>query len=516
MPESTPTTRTIIGLEIHVQLQTESKMFCGCPVKFDAPPNSCVCPVCLGHPGSLPVINRLAFEYALLTGLALNCEIARHTKWDRKSYYYPDLPKNYQISQYDLPLARKGYFEIPTSGNKKRIRITRAHLEEDAGKNLHDVPGCTLVDLNRAGTPLLEIVTEPDLSSADEAYTFCTELQRLVTYLGVSEGNMQKGQMRFEPNVNMAIECDGKEYRTPIAEVKNLNSFRAVRDAIIYEAERQVAAWKEDHDYQQGKRPNENRGWNAEKGMTEFQRAKEAAHDYRYFPDPDLVPVEITDKMLNEIRAMLPELPIVRRQRFVIEYGLSTKDAETIVDHRGTADLFEEVIAAGAPTNVVSKQFVNVWLKLANDRHAHVTDLGVDAARMAELARITADGTVNKTAANRLAEAMLEYREPRASARADVCGTGFQPVEHHPTPSPMLLAEELGLVQVRDIAATEAWIAQAFAANEKAAQDALKNPRKAKAAAGFLRGQVMKLSGGKADPKLVGRLIEQRLAEKRS
>ncbi len=506
MPEPTLTIRTIIGLEIHVQLNTKTKMFCGCPVRYDAPPNSCVCPVCLGHPGALPVINRQAFTHAVLTGLALNCKIARHTKWDRKSYYYPDLPKNYQISQYDLPLAARGFFDIPVRGRMKRVRITRAHLEEDAGKSLHDLPGCTLVDLNRAGTPLLEIVTEPDLSSADEAYAFCIELQRLVTYLGVSEGVMQKGQMRFEPNVNIAIRCDGREYRTPITEIKNLNSFRHVRDAIAYEARRQLTAWTEDHDYQQDKRPNENRGWNAEKGITEYQRDKESAPDYRYFPDPDLVPVEITDGMLDEIRAMLPELPIARRQRLVSEYGLSTRDADTIVNHRGTADLLEKVIAAGAPADVAGKQFVNVWLKLANDRNVHVTDLGVEPEQIVELARMTADGTINKTAANRLAQVMLQHAEPRASARADA---------QRSTPSPLHLAQELGLVQVHDTAATEAWVEQAFTANPKAVQDALGNPKKAQAAAGFLRGQVMKLSGGKADPNLVVRLVEKRLAKLR-
>ena len=258
MRDQALTTRTIVGLEIHVQLQTKTKMFCGCPVRFEAPPNSCVCPVCLGHPGALPVMNGQAYRWAVLTGMALNSAIARHTKWDRKSYYYPDLPKNYQISQYDLPLASGGYFEVQVGAGTKRVRVRRAHLEEDAGKNLHDTGNCTLVDLNRAGTPLLEIVTEPDIESAEEAYVFCIELQRMVTHLGVSEGVMQKGQMRFEPNVNVTIESDGREFRTPIVEIKNLNSFRSVRQAIEYEAQRQVAAWRENRDYQLGKSPNEN------------------------------------------------------------------------------------------------------------------------------------------------------------------------------------------------------------------------------------------------------------------
>ena len=483
------TTRTIVGLEIHVQLQTTTKLFCGCPVRFDAPPNSCVCPVCLGHPGALPVLNGRAFRSAALTGMALNCAIARHTQWDRKSYYYPDLPKNYQISQYDLPLASGGYFDVPHGAGTKRVRVRRAHLEEDAGKNLHDTGACTLVDLNRAGTPLLEVVTDPDIESAEEAYVFCIELQRLVTHLGVSEGVMQKGQMRFEPNVNVAIESEGREYRTPIVEIKNLNSFRAVRLAIEYEARRQAAVWREDRDYQLGISPNENRGWNADKGVTEFQREKEAANDYRYFPDPDLVPVDVSDALLEEIRATLPELPIARRRRFTERYGLSPRDAETLVEHRPTAELFERVVARGAPVEVAGKQFVNVWSKLANDRGVAVTDLGVDEARMADLARITADQTVNKTAANQIAEVMLGRCE-----------------------SPRVLAEQLGLVQVQDMDSTGRWIDEAFCANEKAVHDALQNPKKMQAAVGFLRGQVMKVSGGKADPKLVGQLIEGRLA----
>jgi aspartyl-tRNA(Asn)/glutamyl-tRNA(Gln) amidotransferase subunit B len=484
--------RTIVGLEIHVQLSTATKMFCACPVRYDAPPNSCVCEVCLGHPGTLPVMNRRAFDFTVLTGLALNCKIASHTKWDRKSYYYPDLPKNYQISQYDLPLASEGWFEFDAGGEAKRVRIRRVHLEEDAGKNIHDTPGCTLVDLNRAGTPLLEIVTEPDIAMPEEAYAFCTELQRLIVHLGVGEANMQKGQMRFEPNVNVAIEAEGREFRTPIAEIKNLNSFRAVRQAIEYESRRQAAEWEADHDYVLGGRSNENRGWDAERGVTDFQRGKEAAHDYRYFPDPDLAPVDVSDAMIDEIRGGLVEAPVARRRRFVAQFGLSVKDADTIVEHRATAELFERVIAAGGPANVAGKQFVNVWLQLANDRGAAVTELGVDAERMAALAKVTANGTVSRTAANQLAEVMLSRSEP-----------------------PGKLAEELGLVQVQDTGATGVWVEQAFAANEQAVRDALANPKKMQAAAGFLRGQVMKLSGGKADPKIAGKLIEERLAKGR-
>jgi len=482
------TTRAIIGLEIHVQLRTSTKMFCACPVRFEAPPNSCTCPVCLGHPGTLPVINRHAYELAVLTGMALGCKIATFTKWDRKSYYYPDMPKNYQISQYDLPLAAGGAFELPAGDATRRVRIRRAHLEEDAGKNIHDTGDRTLVDLNRAGTPLLEIVTEPDLTSAEEACAFCTELQRLVTYLGVSEGNMKKGQMRFEPNVNVAIESDGETFRTPISEIKNLNSFRAVRDAVAYEIERQVEAWTQDPGYVFGQAPNENRGWNADRGVTEFQRGKEAAHDYRYFPDPDLVPVCIDEAALAALGD--PEMPIDRRARLQASFGLSLQDADTIVSDRATADLFDAMIEAGAPVETASKQFVNVWQALAKAGDRTVAALGVSAARMAQLASLVDAGAINKTAANTIAEVMLEREE-----------------------APEALATELGLVQVRDTGATEAWVDEAIAANEQAVKDAVANPKKAKAAAGFLRGQVMKLSGGKADPKLVGELIEKRLKE---
>jgi len=485
--------RLIVGLEIHVQLLTRSKMFCACPVRFDAPPNSCVCPVCLGLPGALPVINRHAVDHALLTGLALGCRITPTTRWDRKSYYYPDLPKNYQISQYDLPIATEGRFEFDVDGRPRSVRIRRAHLEEDAGKNLHDATEGTLVDLNRAGTPLLEIVTEPDLASPDDVYVFCTELQRLVIHLGVAEASMQKGQMRFEPNVNLAIQSDGGEVRTPIVEIKNLNSFRSVRLAVAYEAQRQLHAWQQDHDYVFGVTPNENRGWNEERGVTEFQRGKEAAHDYRYFPDPDLPPVRVTEDMLADVRRRLCELPVLRRRRLVDALGLSASDAETLMTHRPTADLFDRVVSLGADPTVAGKQFVNIWLGLANARGVAVTDLPVDADRMAELARMSADGTVNRSAANQLAEVMLQRPEP-----------------------PHRLADELGLLQTRDTDATAAWVEQAFAENEKALNDALGNPKKAQAAAGFLRGQVMKLSGGKADPRLVGRLIEERLSRLRN
>jgi len=483
--------RPIIGMEVHVQLATRSKMFCSCPVEPGAPPNERVCPVCLGMPGTLPVINRRAVEFAVRTALALNCAIARFTKWDRKSYFYPDLPKNYQISQYDLPIGAAGRFTITTKeGGARTIRIRRAHLEEDAGKNLHEGLDHTRVDLNRAGTPLLEIVTEPDLASADEAYAFATELQRLVVWLGISEANMQMGQMRFEPNVNVAIITDGREYRTPIAEVKNLNSFRSVRNAVAYEIDRQLAQWKADHDYTLEKHGKMNFGWDDVRGITEFQRGKEEAHDYRYFPDPDLVPVVFEAPWLTNQQAALGELPQARQARLRDSIGLSEADAATITADRTTSDLFDAAIAAGADGKVLSKQFISFWSARANARGLSIAGLGVAATRLAELAKLTADGTISASAAAQIAEKMPGNEDP-----------------------PGEIAKREGLVQVRDESATQAWVDQAIAANAQAVADAKSNPKKKRAALGFLRGQVMKLAGGKADPSLVGELLEKKLSE---
>jgi aspartyl-tRNA(Asn)/glutamyl-tRNA(Gln) amidotransferase subunit B len=488
-------TRTIVGLEVHVQLATRTKLFCGCAVEFGAPPNSRTCPVCLGLPGALPVMNRTAYEYAVTLALAMNCQIAEFTKWDRKSYYYPDLPKNYQISQYDMPLSTDGRFDIPDgAGGFKPIGIIRAHLEEDAGKNIHDTPGCTLVDLNRTGTPLLEIVTAPDLASGDEAYIFCTELQKLVVYLGVGEASMQKGQMRFEPNVNVEIECGGAKFYTPIAEVKNLNSFKAVRDAIEYEARRQVQDWLADNDYVKGQRPNENRGWNADRGITEFQRGKEAAHDYRYFPDPDLVPVTLTTAEIAQARAALPELPAPRRLRLMQDYGLNDKDADAIASDRGDADLFE---AAAGADRALARRVLNLMLgvgrRVANERGTPVSRLMPAPEAWAQLVRMVEDGSLNAgTADTLLAEALAQPGVP----------VDFEAV-----------AGERNLLQVRDETAMQTWVEEAFAQNAQAVQDALSNPKKAKAALGFLTGQVMRISGGKADPNVVRRLIAEKLNE---
>ena len=332
------TKRLKVGLEIHVELQTRSKMFTRTPNVAhpdfeDAPPNTLVDPVVAALPGTLPVMNRAAVEMSMLVGLALGCDIARFSKWDRKNYYYPDLPKGYQISQYDLPLCHDGEFMIRTDeGDDRRIGIIRAHLEEDTGKLGHDLPGGStfegsLVDLNRAGTPLLEIVTHPDFDRAEDVVTFGQELRVLCRFLGVTQGVMQRGHMRFEPNINLEMELeDGRVVKTPIVEVKNLNSFRAVRGAIEHEYDRQEVEWRETG-REMGPGAKSTYGWDDEKMVTVLQREKEDAHDYRYFPDPDLVPVVVDDAWLEEVRAQLPELPAARRTRYVDDFGLREKDA---------------------------------------------------------------------------------------------------------------------------------------------------------------------------------------------
>ncbi|MBN2447373.1 MAG: Asp-tRNA(Asn)/Glu-tRNA(Gln) amidotransferase subunit GatB [Phycisphaerae bacterium] len=479
----------IIGLEIHVQLATRTKLFCACPLMFGAEPNTATCPVCLGLPGALPVMNRAALEHAVRAALALNCRVAGFTKWDRKSYYYPDLPKNYQISQYDLPLSSDGYLEFPFGDSISKVRIIRAHLEEDAGKNVHDIPGISAIDLNRAGTPLLEIVTAPDLHSANEVRELAVQLQRLVRYLGVSEAVMQKGQMRFEPNINVRIRCNGQEFRTPIVEVKNLNSFRALHGAVNYEVTRQVAAWRKTGETAVSGNKS-NRGWDDEREVTVPQREKEEAHDYRYFPDPDLVPVTFGTEWIKSVHEEMPELPLARTERFICEYKLSRQDAAALVDDRGTADLLDHAVEAGGDKLTLAKHFLSFWARHAHERGKTIAALGISPGRLAELANLVHRDQINATAAAQLAKAMLDRWD-----------------------APATLAAELGLLQNRDADQISAWVAAALEQNAQAVRDAIANPKKVKAARGFLTGQVMQLSGGQADPKIVGQLVEQKLGD---
>ncbi len=475
-------------MEIHVQLCTKSKMFCGCAVEFGAEPNSRVCPVCLGMPGVLPVMNKQAYEYSVLTALALDCGIATFTKWDRKSYYYPDLPKNYQISQYDLPLGESGSIEIPIgSGRTKKIRIIRAHLEEDAGKNLHTTGNFSQVDLNRTGTPLLEIVTEPDMNSGAEVRALAVELQRMVRFLGVSEADMQKGHMRFEPNINLAITKDGAEYRTSIVEIKNLNSFRALERSVNYEQQRQLGEFLETGKVMKtGSKTT--RGWDDEREVTVLQREKEEAHDYRYFPEPDLVPVELTHQWLEEIRSNLCELPLKRQMRYVEQYKLSDYDAGVLTADRSTADFFEQVVQAGSEPKRVCNILAQTGLKMANEKGCGVGDLGVGAQNVARLAAMVEADTVSAGSAATIFEAMIETDT-----------------------DPQVLAEKLNLVQKSDAGELDAVVEQVLADNPQAVADVTAGGKKSKKARGFLLGQVMQKTKGSANPKVVSEILAGKL-----
>jgi len=480
--------QVVVGLEIHVQLRTRTKMFCGCELSFGAEANSRVCPVCLGMPGVLPVMNGQAVQYAILAASALNCEIASFTKWDRKSYYYPDLPKNYQISQYDLPLGSNGYIEILLDdGQTKKIRILRVHLEEDAGKNLHTAGNFSQVDLNRAGTPLLEIVTEPDMSSPAEVRALAVELQRIVRYLGVSEGDMQKGHMRFEPNVNLIVNRAGQECKTPIVEVKNLNSFRALERSIAYEVQRQLDEFLETgRTLQMGNKST--RGWNDADEITVLQREKEEAHDYRYFPDPDLVPVTTTPEGLDRSKVGLCELPLHRQLRYVKQYQLSDYDAGVLTAERAGADFFEQAVQAGADPKRICNLLTQTGLKLANERGCDLAGLGIEPAGVAALAQMIDAGTVSAGGGATILEAMAE--------------TGKKPD---------VLADELKLVQKSDAGELEGLVDAVLAENPQAVEDVTSGGKKSKKARGFLLGQVMQKSKGQANPKVVSELLGKKL-----
>ncbi|MCX7426274.1 MAG: Asp-tRNA(Asn)/Glu-tRNA(Gln) amidotransferase subunit GatB [Planctomycetia bacterium] len=381
----------VIGLEVHVQLATESKMFCACGTLFGEPPNTQTCPVCIGMPGSLPVMNRRAFELALKTAVALDCEIPRFTKWDRKQYYYPDLPKGYQISQFDLPLSRNGYLPISDPKGEfepKRVGIIRAHLEEDAGKSMHDeVAGRadSRIDLNRTGTPLLEIVSEPDMRSPGEAKAYLTELKLLLNYLAVSDCNMQEGSLRVDANVNLHIDTPEGPLATPIVEVKNMNSFRAVERALAYEAQRQYEVWRETGN-RLGDVPKQTRGWDEDAEITRPQRSKEESSDYRYFPDPDLVPVTTTDEQVREIRAALGELPAALRTRLQRTYEITPYDADVLVNQgRAVVDYYIELADRSGDGKLAANWVQQDVLRTLNERQITIDAFAVFPPSLAEL-----------------------------------------------------------------------------------------------------------------------------------
>ena len=481
----------VIGLEVHAQLLTRSKMFCACSAEYqDAPPNSVVCPVCLGMPGVLPVINRKAVEHVIRTGLALGCEIAERTKFDRKNYPYPDLMKGYQISQYDMPLAENGAIPIEADGAARTAGVTRVHLEEDVAKLLHRTEafgeGYSLLDVNRAGTPLMEIVGEPDLRSAEEARAYLTELHSILQYTGVSAANMEEGNFRCDANISVRRRGDA-ELGVKV-EIKNMNSFRAVFRALEYEASRQTELVESG-----GRVVQETRGWVENEGVTVSQRVKEGASDYRYFPDPDLPPLEISREWVAEIAETIPELPHERRKRFADALGLPKYDAALLTASRETADYFEEVLAAkdggGAPSADFAKSVSNLMLgemaRLLNLSGESIADVKIAPPRLAELQAMVDGGALSATMAKTVLEKMFE------SGRA-----------------PGEIARSEGLTQISDEGAVEAAVADAIAANPDAAQAYLDGKRQAM---GFLIGQVMKATRGKANPRIASRIAQEKL-----
>lgn len=474
----------VIGLEVHVQLGTKSKIFCACPVEFGAEPNKNTCPVCLGWPGSLPVLNRKALEYGIKIGLALNCEINKRLKFDRKNYFYPDLPKAYQISQFDQPVNGKGWILVEFKDakgqiQKKKIGVTRAHLEEDAGKLLHEgIKDGSLVDYNRAGTPLLEIVSEPDMRSPEEAYAYLTALKAIVQYLGVSDCDMEKGQLRCDANVS--IRPVGQEKFGTKAEVKNLNSFKAVQKAIQYEIERHTKILNEG-----GKISQETRLWNDDSGTTSLMRSKEDAHDYRYFPEPDLVPYTISLEAVDAIRKTLPELPVQRVERFSKTLGLSEYDALVLVEDKNLADYFESCVKEKANPKLVSNWIQSELLALLKPAKKEINESPVSPKNLAGLIALIDNNTISGKIAKDVLPLMFE-----TGNSADA------------------IVKEKGWVQVTDTKVIEEAADKVIAANEKSVADFKAGKQ---AALGFLVGQLMKATQGKANPKLANEILVKKL-----
>ena len=473
------TYEVVIGIEVHAQLRTKSKMFCGCSTAFGHAANSQTCPVCLGLPGSLPVINKAAVEMAVRAGVALNCTIGPQNRFARKNYFYPDLPKGYQISQYEAPICEHGWLEIAAGDSKTRVRIRRAHLEEDAGKNLHSGgAGRSLVDLNRAGTPLLEIVTEPDMHSADEAVAYLKALRDILMYLEVCDGNMEEGSFRCEPNLSLRP-VGQREYGVKV-ELKNINSFKFVKDAIEYEIKRQTKVLGEG-----GRIVQETRLWNIDRGETAVMRSKEEAHDYRYFPDPDLVPLTLDREWVDAFQANLPELPAARARRFVERYGLPDYDAGVLTASKDVADYFEATVKLFPQAKTVSNWVMGELTREWNNTGTAVADSPVSPVRLAELLRLVDNGTVSLKAARDMFPEMY--------------GSGKAPEQ---------IVQEKGLTQVSDEGALALIIDDVLAKNPTQVAQYKQGRQQV---LGFLVGQVMKASAGKANPGKVNELLRAKL-----
>lgn len=476
---------TLIGLEIHVELSTESKMFCGCKVTFGEPPNTQTCPICLGHPGVLPVINKKAVEYATKIALALNCKIAEFNQFHRKNYFYPDMPKDYQISQFDLPLGVGGYVDIETDEQTRRVGITRVHMEEDTGKLVHVGGGgriwgaeYSLVDFNRAGVPLIEIVTEPDIRSPLEAKTFLQKLRSILLTLGVSDCNMEEGSLRCDANVS--IRPMGSKERGVKTEIKNMNSFRALQRALAYEVERQKKILEA-----REKVTQETRHWDDQSGKTMVLRTKEESPDYRYFPEPDLVPLELDRAWIEELKATLPELPDARRQRFLEQYKLPVYDATILTTTKAMGDFFEECLKMYKDGKKVSNWILGEFSAHLNAANLEIDEAAVTPRHLVDLLTLMDKGVISGKMAKEIFDESFE--------------TGKLP---------RIIVEEKGMVQITDEAALAKIIDQVLAENLKAVEDFKKGQERA---IGFLVGQIMRLTQGKANPDIVNKLLREKL-----
>lgn len=470
---------TVIGLEVHVELSTRSKVFCGCSTEFGAAPNSQVCPVCLGMPGVLPVLNKRAINFVIMTGLALNCKISKWSKLDRKNYFYPDLPKNYQISQYDLPIASDGFLKIELDGSEKRIGITRVHIEEDTGKNLHpEGASYSQVDFNRCGVPLMEIVSEPDMRSPEEAYEYLRNLKAIVQYLGVSDCNMEEGSLRAEANVSLRP-AGSAEFGTK-TEIKNVNSFKNIQKAVEYEIDRQRELLSSG-----GSVVQETRMWDEGREITATMRSKEQAHDYRYFPEPDLVPIAVDDAWIAELEQRLPELPRARQRRFVVEYGIPEYDAGVLTAYKAVADYYETCVESGADPKAAGNWVMGDLQFRLKEAEVDIGKCKIAPQNLAALLKLIEDGTISGKIAKTVFEGMF--------------ATGKTPAE---------IVQERGLQQITDADEIGLIIAKVIAENP----DAVESYRSGKGKAmGFLVGQVMKATKGKANPQIVNKMLKETL-----